>query len=125
MKKPTRKALTDESIISAILDHGSIRAAAAALGVQERTIYNRQKKPQFIALFNQAKRDLLLTASHKLQNRTGSAVDTLAKIMNDKEIAPQTRANCAATILQYAAKYAEYCEIIERLESLEAERGQQ
>ena len=43
--------------------------------------------------------------------------------MNDEETAKQTRANCAVAILQYAAKFTEATDIIERLEALEDARG--
>ena len=98
-----RKSLTDETIIAAILEHGSIRAAAAALSCGERTIHTRMKKESFTKQYKTA----------------AAAVDTLTEIMNNTDVSPQIRINAAAQILCYAAKMTETTDIIERIEELE------
>ena len=118
-----KKRLTDEAIISGLIEAGSIKAAADRLGYNVKTLYERMKKPGFKELYTQAKAELLKTATAKLQGNLAGAIDTLAAIMNDKETAKQTRANCAVAILQYAAKFTEATDIIERLEALEDARG--
>ena len=115
-----KKRLTDETIIAALVEAGSIKEAAGKLNCTPRTLYERMKKPAFRELYNQAKGELMKTATAKLQAHLSGAVNTLVGIMNDKETAPQTRANCAVSILQYGARYAEATDIIERLEALEA-----
>ena len=114
-----KKRNTDEAIISALIENGSIKAAADRLGCTVRTIYERMKKPGFKNLYAQAKAEILKTATAKLQGNLTGAIDTLAAIMKDEETAKQTRANCAVAILQYAAKFTETTDIIERLEALE------
>lgn len=114
-----KKRNTDEAIISALIENGSIKAAADRLGCTVRTIYERMKKPGFKDLYAQAKAEILKTATAKLQGNLTGAIDTLAAIMKDEETAKQTRANCAVAILQYAAKFTETTDIIERLEALE------
>ena len=52
------KAISDEQIIAALLDHGTIRAAAQAAGISERTLYDRMNKGEFQALYKAAKADL-------------------------------------------------------------------
>jgi len=118
-----KKRLTDEAIISGLIEAGSIKAAADRLGYNVKTLYERMKKPGFKELYAQAKAELLKTATAKLQGNLAGAIDTLAAIMRDEETAKQTRANCAVAILQYAAKFTETTDIIERLEALEDARG--
>lgn len=118
-----KKRLTDEVIISGLIEAGSIKAAADRLGCTVKTLYERMKKTGFKELYAQAKAELLKTATAKLQGNLAGAIDTLAAIMKDEETAKQTRANCAVAILQYAAKFTETTDIIERLEALEDARG--
>ena len=118
-----KKRLTDEAIISGLIEAGSIKAAADRLGYNVKTLYERMKKPGFKELYAQAKAELLKTATAKLQGNLAGAIDTLAANMRDEETAKQTRANCAVAILQYAAKFTETTDIIERLEALEDARG--
>ena len=86
------KRLQNEEIIAALIAEGTIKGAAASLKCTTRTLYDRMKKPEF---------------------------DTLVEIRDDKEAPKQTRANCAVNILQYAARFTETTDIIERLEEVE------
>lgn len=114
-----RKRLTDEAIIAALIAEGSIKGAAASLKCTTRTLYERMKKPEFKALYSQAKADILKTATAKLQGNLCGAIDTLTEIMKDTEAPKQTRANCAVSVLQYGAKFTEATDIIDRLEAIE------
>ena len=119
----SKKRLTDEAIIAALVQAGSIAEAAKKLHCVPRTLYERMKSPAFKEMYTQARADLVKTATAKLQGYFNGAIDTLAAIMNDKDTAKQTRANCAVAILQYGAKYTETTDIIERLEAVEAAHG--
>ncbi len=121
----TRKRLTDEAIIAALIENGSIKAAAASLQCTTRTLYERMKKPEFKKLYTQAKTDILKTATAKLQGNLCGAIDTLAEIMNDEEAAKQTRVNSAVSILQYGARFTEASDIMERLEAIETIQAQE
>jgi len=114
-----RKRLQDEEIITALIAEGSIKGAAASLECATRTLYERMKKPEFKDLYAQAKGEILKTATAKLQGNLCGAIDTLTEIMTDKEAPKQTRANCAVSILQYAARFTETTDILERLEAIE------
>lgn len=119
----SKKRLTDEAIIAALVQAGSIKEAAKKLHCVPRTLYERMKSPAFKDLYAQAKADLIKGATAKLQGYLNGAIDTLAAIMKDEETAKQTRANCAVAILQYGAKFTETTDIIERLEAVEAAHG--
>jgi hypothetical protein len=114
-----RKRLTDEEIVIALIAQGSIKQAAASLHCTVKTLYNRMKEPDFKRIYTDAKADLLKTATAKLQGNLCTAIDTLTAIMTDPETAKQTRANCAVSILQYAGRFTETTDLIERLEALE------
>ena len=114
-----RKRLTDEEIIAALIAEGSIKGAAASLKCTARTLYERMKKPEFKELYTQAKGEILKQATAKLQGNLCGAIDTLAEIMKDSETAKQTRVNSAVSILQYAARFTETTDILERLEAIE------
>ena len=114
-----RKRLQDEEIIAALIAEGSIKRAAASLKCTTRTLYERMKKPGFKTLYTQAKADILKTATAKLQGNLCGAIDCLVSVMNDEKTAKQTRVNSAVSILQYAARFTETTDIIERLEAIE------
>lgn len=115
----SKKRLTDEAIIAALIEYGSIKGAAAFLGCTTRTLYERMKKPEFKELYTQAKAEIIRAATAKLQGNLCGAIDTLAAIMNDEETAKQTRVNSAVSILQYGARFTEATDILERLEAIE------
>lgn len=113
------KRLTDEEIIAALISKGSIKGAAASLGCTVRTLYDRMKKEDFKALYSQAKGEIIRSATAKLQGEVVASIATLANIRDDEEAPKQTRVNCSVSILQYASKYLETTEILDRLEALE------
>lgn len=113
------KRLTDEDIIMALIEHGSARKAAASLGYSHRTLYERMKEPAFKELYAQTKTEMLKAATVKLQGQLCSAIETLVEIMTDEETASQTRVNSAVAILQYASRFTETTDILERLEAIE------
>ena len=53
----SKTASNDEQIIAALLQHGTIKEAAAAAGVTPRTIYNRMNDRAFRAQYEAAKND--------------------------------------------------------------------
>lgn len=113
------KRLSDEEIISALLEQGSIKGAAALLGCTVRTLYQRMKKTKFKELYQSARDEIIRSTTAKLQGYMTGAVDTLADIMKDEEVAKQTRVNSAVSILQYGARFTEVTDVINRLNAIE------
>ena len=111
---------TDEVIIQALIEQGTIRGASAFLKCQERTIFERMKKESFKRQYNQAKAEIVKQATTKLQVNLSKAIDTLVEIMTDKDSAPQTRVNCAESIIRNTLKLVELVDIQEELERLKA-----
>lgn len=116
--------LADEQIIAALIECGSITDTAARLGCNRKTLYARMAKQSFKELYSQFKSDMIRSAAARLQSATNIAIDTLYDVMTDESTAKQTRVYCAVSILQYAMKFTETADIIERLETLEAAQSE-
>ena len=101
------KAVSDEQIIAALLNSGTIKAAAAAAGVSERTVYDRMADGEFQALYKAAKADLIRAAVLSLNGKVQAAIDTIADVMNNEQNNPATRLQAAQTILNSAARFAQ------------------
>lgn len=115
------KTISDEVIISALISNGTIKAAAAAVGVTERTIYDRMSNGDFKALYKSAKADVVRKAIFELNNQLGAAVETVVSIMQDDEINPAIRLQAAQTILNNANKFSERLNIDENSVSAQKE----
>lgn len=100
------KAVSDEELVVALLDHGTIKEAAQAVGLAERTVYERMTKSDFQAVYRAAKNDLIRAAVVNLNKRIQSAVDVIAEIMEDQETNPAVRLQAAQTLLSNAAKFS-------------------
>lgn len=100
------KAVSNEVIIAALLQHGTIKEAAAAAGTTSRTIYDRMKDNEFRAEYKAAKCDIIRTATINVTGKLGAAIDAVAEIMNDPEVNPAVRLQAAQTIINNAGKIA-------------------
>ena len=101
------KTISDEAIIAALLDHGTIRAAAEAVGLSERTIYDRMSDGEFQALYKSAKSDLVRGALLRINKHLERAIDTVAEIMEDEDNNAAVRLQAAQTIINNAGKFAQ------------------
>lgn len=101
------RAVSDEQIIAALLHNGTIRAAAAAAGISERSIYDRMNSGEFQALYRAAKADLIRAAVFSLSSQLQAAISTVVEIMQDRENNPATRLQAAQTILNNAGRFAQ------------------
>ena len=101
------KAISDEQIIAALLNHGTIKAAAGAVGMSERALYERMSKGEFQALYKAAKADLIRAAVLNINRQLQAAIDTVVEVMQDTENNPAVRLQAAQTILNNAGKFAQ------------------
>lgn len=106
-KREHGTAVSDEQLIAALLNNGTISAAAAAVGLSARAVYDRMRGGDFQALYKAAKVDLVRTAVFNLNRQLQAAIDTVVAVMQDKENNPQTRLQAAQTILNNAGKFTE------------------
>lgn len=97
--------VTDEQIIAGLLTHGTIKEAAEAVGVTERTIYNRMKAAEFQALYRSAKADLVRTTAININSHVQEAVNTIVNVMKDEGSSPSVRMQAAQMILSYSERF--------------------
>ena len=107
MAKTNTKAISNEEIIAALLQHGTVKDAAAAAGTTPRTIYDRMNNREFRAEYMEAKNDIIRKAVFTINEKLSAAIDTVADIMTDKDNNPAIRLQAAQTILNNAGKFAE------------------
>lgn len=107
MVKTNTKAISNEEIIAALLQHGTIKDAAAAAGTTPRTIYDRMNDREFRAEYMEAKNDIIRKAVFTINEKLSAAIDAVAEIMTDKDNNPAVRLQAAQTILNNAGKFAE------------------
>lgn len=103
----SKTATNDERIITALLQHGTIKEAAAAADTTPRTIYNRMKNREFRAEYEAAKNDILRTAYIAINGKLTAAIEAVAEIMSNPENNPAVRLQAAQTIITNAAKFSE------------------
>lgn len=100
-------AVSDEQIIAALLQHGTMKEAAAACGIAPRTIYDRMDKREFRAAYLEAKNDIIRKAVFTINEKLSDAVTTVADIMTDKDTNPAVRLQAAQVIINNAGKFSE------------------
>ena len=115
-------AVSDEEIIAALINNGTIRAAAAAAGIAERTIYDRMKDRDFRAEYMAAKTDIIRAAVFTINGKLSAAVDTVSEIMQDPNTNNAVRLQAAQVIINNAAKFAQRLQNEER-DSREESKG--
>jgi molybdenum-dependent DNA-binding transcriptional regulator ModE len=112
----SRKA---DRIILALLEHGSIQKAAAALGMSDVTLWRRLRKPEFQEAYRLARREAFSQSMGRLQHAAGAAASTLLRIVVDKEAPAGTRVRAAHCVLEHAANAFELEDLDVRLARLE------
>ena len=117
-------AVPDEKLIAALLNHGTIKQAAAAAGVSERTMYDRMNSGDFKELYKAAKADLIRGAVFSLNGKLQEAIDTIAGIMADESTNAAIRLQAAQAILNTAGKFAERLQADEKDIERQIERNQ-
>ena len=109
------KALSNEEIIAALLQHGTVREAAKAAGTTARTIYDRMQSQDFTAEYSAAKNELLRKASLSVNDKLAAAIDEVAAIMTDPKVNAAVRLQAAQTIINSAAKFSERLDRCEKI----------
>lgn len=109
----------EDIILNALLAYPTIKQASEASGVPEPTIYAKLRDDDFKQRYNEVKNQMLNNTVSFLQVKLQEATTTIIDIMNDVEIAAQTRLNAARSVFDYFIKLNEQTEILSRLEALE------
>lgn len=107
------KAISDEQIVAALLNNGTIRAAAGAVGMSERALYDRMNTGQFQALYKAAKADLIRAAVLNMNRQLQAAIDTVVEVMQNPDNNAAVRLQAAQVILNSAGKFAQRLQVDE------------
>jgi hypothetical protein len=102
-EKLTRK---QEQAVAALLEQPTIRAAAAAVPVNERTLRAWMRDPAFAAAYRGARREVLDVSVGRIQAATGTAVDTLLAVARDGA-KDGDRVRAAVALLEHALRGVE------------------
>lgn len=113
------QSVSDETILTALLEHKTVEAAAQACNVTRQTIYNRLSNPAFKQEYQNHRTQIIEQACSMLQSRMVEAVEVLAEIANNGRAAKMARVLAAKAILEYGLKSVELTNILPRIEALE------
>lgn len=105
--------------VEALARGASIKAAATAAGVHDRTIYKWRQKPEFIAALRAVDAENLKELARQLTAASLDAIGVLASVMNNKATDPSTRVRAASEILRHRAAFYELANLTERVDALE------
>ncbi len=92
-----------EQAIVALLSHGSLEAAARAVGIDPNTLLRWSKDPEFEAACWEARRTAYSQSIARLQEASGAAVTTVLKIMLDQNAPARARLRAAEIVLERGA----------------------
>jgi transposase len=113
-----RKQRKREQAIAALLTAASIKDAAQAVGISERTLRRwLDDDAGFAADYHAARRRAIEVAIANLQQAAGEAAATLRR--NLAAAAPAVQVRAAIAILQEAAKGTELLDLLNRVAALE------
>lgn len=104
-----------------MLAEPSLDAAAAAVGLNPRTLRRWYAEPGFQSALRSAGREVLGTTTHGLQAATAPALATLVNGLKSKKASDRIRS--AVAILTLADKATVTADLMARVEKLEADHA--
>lgn len=117
------RKLTNEAIIQALMNQGSVRDAASVLNCTPQCVYQRMRQDDFKQLYARCRDEAVRGAADKLTSRMCWATDCISKIASDNiETDPKTALSAARTMLEMGLRYREATDFIERIEQLESHK---
>jgi hypothetical protein len=116
---PARKELTprQELLIAALLTEKTHVLAGAKARVSEATVKRWLRLPEFKLAWREVRRAVLETAIGRMQQLSGSAVDTLERNLTCGH--PGTEVRAATALLDHCYRGVENIDLIDRVEVLE------
>jgi hypothetical protein len=96
-----------EAALIALLDKGSVAAAAASSGIAESTLWRFLQLPAFQQQYQAARVQLVNVTLARLQSASSAAVDTLSQIASDTAAPVGARISAARAIIAGALRGGE------------------
>ena len=113
-----------QTFITALFEHNTIRAAAESVGVTDRTARRWLSDPEIIAALREAEAGALDAIQRGLTRLAQDAVGALADALTDDDAGVSVKVRAADLILQRLLQIREAVGIEERLSELEARLGE-
>ena len=120
-EKKNQTAVSDEEIVAALLNSGSIAQAAQLTGLSPRTLYDRMGNREFKAAYSAAKSDLVREAVLTMNRSLSAAVGVISEIMTDDKQPAANRLQAAKMIIENAAKFTDRLAEADRVTAAMAE----
>ena len=111
--------VTDNALISALLSCPTIKLARESAGLSQQAAYSRLRNPDFRTKLQNARDNQFQVISSKLEGANFLALDTLVKILDDKEVSAGIKVRASQTLLDLSLKNREQADIISRIQNLE------
>lgn len=105
--------------LEALLQGLPTARAAAAAGVNERTLRRWVREPAFRSALLEARREAFAQAVGLTQRYAPVAVSTLLKVMNDSTAPASAKVTAAAVVLKFGREGIELDDLAERVDALE------
>lgn len=112
---------SDDQLAMALASGASVRDAATAAGISERTAFRRMNELSFRKHVQEIRRVALEEAISKLSAAGSKAVETMLDLMTS-EIPPSTRLAAARAVLEFGCRLRETNDFETRLCELEGKR---
>ena len=107
--------------LEALLVSDSRNAAAAAAGIDVKTMRKYLREEGFLTAYRAAFDAKVEDATRQAQQALAPALKTLLEICNDNKAGALTRISAARSILEYALKLGAQYDLTARVEALEKE----
>lgn len=105
--------------VLAMLEHPTLKDAAAAVGVGETTLWRWSQNSEFKTAYMDARREAVRQSIAHLQNATGEAVTCLRDVMKSAKASDAAKVSAARAVLEMAMKSVELEDLAERVATLE------
>ena len=108
-----------EKALAALLVHPTKEAAAAAAGIDSKTLRRYLADPEFQVAYKEAFSGLITDATRQAQQSLSPALSTLREIVEDNEQGATVRIQAARSLLEYGLRFTEISDIFRDLEAAE------
>ena len=115
------KLVNDEKLLEALLVHGGVRSAAAALKISQNAIYKRLRDENFRQQYDVLQGVMLSTAAAAMCLALNKAIGALVAVLDDSSASAGLKVSAANSLLSHCNRYIESANILRRLDVLEAE----
>ena len=111
----------DEALLNALAAGRSVKEAAEAAGLSERTVYRRIASPAFQGRLQALRDELITVALGELVGGASEAVATLKRLLQARD--ERVQLGAARTLLEQVLRLREALSLEQRLAALERQVG--